>query len=316
MIYCSPKFGEGWLGRGMGLGNRLFPWARCRIHANTATDTVVVSPVWLRPAFGQLLRGGVDYRSYLRQIALLGLFKARAGDLGVVAGFLKTRKLPLVDEATLAQWSAAAPGVDAKVSFRGYEGFFGPLNGHAAFLLDELRAITRPKYLAIADRPARIPVAMCIRCGNDFAEPEQNAAVLQAGEKTPLSWFIRSLELLRRELGYPVSVHVVSDGTAAQLRPLLAMDNVVFVRPGSAISDLLILARAEVLLVSGSSSFAAWGAFLGQMPAASHPGQPLSDWHIAPERGQFLGEFNPAEPAPEFLGQVRARLARAPGAER
>jgi hypothetical protein len=86
------------------------------------------------------------------------------------------------------------------------------------------------------------------------------------------------------------------------------MENVEFVRPGTAISDLLILSRGKVLLASGSSSFAAWGAFLGQMPSATHPGQPLSDWNIVPEKGQFIGEVNPGSPPREFLDQARSCL--------
>jgi hypothetical protein len=104
---------------------------------------------------------------------------------------------------------------------------------------------------------------------------------------------------------------VVSDGSPAALGDLLSIDGVTLLRPGCAISDLLVLSRARVLLASGSSSFSAWGAFLGQMPVASHPGQPMSDWRIHPSRGQHLGEFVPGDHASPFLAEARDRLLAA-----
>lgn len=305
MIYCRAKFGEGLLGRGMGFGNRLFPWARCRVFAEQH-QAKVVSPVWMRPALGQIFRGGIDYRSYLRQLVLFRLFTKRAGDLGVLEGFMKTRRMHVLPEPEDLSALLQADGgeQDMNIVFQGYERYFDPLNGWSDFLLSELRAITRPAYLALADAPANVPIGICVRCGNDFLEPEESCERLLPGQKTPISWFVRCLELVREVAGFPAQAFVVSDGTPKQLKELLAMENVKFVRPGSAITDLLILSRAKVLLASGSSSFAAWGAFLGQMPSASHPGQPLSDWQIYPLQGQFLGEVNLTDPPQEFLAQV------------
>jgi hypothetical protein len=123
-----------------------------------------------------------------------------------------------------------------------------------------------------------------------------------------LRWFAQSLERIRQAAGRPVKAVVVSDGTRSQLRELLDMADVVFVRPGCAISDLLTLAKARILLGSGSSSFCAWASFLGQMPSISHPGQPLTDWSIEPACGQFIGEFDPRNPSAAFLDQVRRTM--------
>jgi hypothetical protein len=149
---------------------------------------------------------------------------------------------------------------------------------------------------------------MNVRCGNDFNRPRPGAKVLAFGDKTPLSWFAACLRQVREAAGRPVRAYVVSDGTRRQLRELLAIDDVVFLRPGNAITDLLTLSRARVLLASGSSSFSAWGAFLGQMPAISHPGQPLSVWRFRPAAGQSVLEYDPAAPSTTFLAEARERL--------
>ncbi|MDP1574197.1 MAG: hypothetical protein Q8L78_04620 [Coxiellaceae bacterium] len=312
MTYYSMQFGKKFLcfGIGAGLGNRLLTWARCRIFSNIHGGTVI-TPIWARPALGQILRGGVDYPSYCRQIALWGLFQKRAGDMGVFAGYFKTRLLKVIDEpSNLNDFPNEAK--DKKIIFQhNASNSFQPLNGWSDFLYNELRVITKKKYLALADKHKSIPVGIVVRCGNDFDDPASDESIiLKRGEKTPVKWFARMLQVIRNEIGVDVEAYIVSDGTRQQLAELLAMKNTHFVRPGSAISDLLTISRAKVLLAAGSSSFAAWASFLGQMPSASHPGQPLTAWNIIPTRQQFIGEVNPHHPDPNFIEQVKQALIK------
>jgi hypothetical protein len=110
-------------------------------------------------------------------------------------------------------------------------------------------------------------------------------------------------------VGRDVRAHIVSDGTPQDLAPLLALPNVELVRPGCAISDLLVASRARVLLASGSSSFSAWAAFFGGMPAASHPGQPLTEWGLAAvESGSPRLELDLERPDPGFLAAAATAL--------
>jgi len=309
MLYCRPIFGEGFLGRGMGFGCRMLPWARCRIFAQVHSAQMI-SPVWMRPAVMQVFRGGIDYHSYLRQLILFGLFRRRTGDLGVLEGFLKVRsarQLSEEDYAALPPPHGEDRG-DLSIVFAGYTPMFKPLNGWHEFLLQELKAITRPSYLALADSFGEVPIALCVRCGNDFPDPVLVDGRIGKGQKTPISWFVQSLLAIRAKVGRPCKAVVVSDGTPEQLQDLLSLENVSFIRPASAISDLLVLSRAKVLIGSGSSMFVAWGAFLGQMPCISHPGQPFSEWDIEPSQGQFMGEFDPSRPSEVFLSQAQAQL--------
>lgn len=311
MLFTKARFGEGILGAGMGFGNRLFPWARYCVFVRFNSG-VAIAPVWIRPAIGQLWRGGISYRDYLRQVVLFRLFRKRDNELGVIVGNLRAMRAVRVEEpegvGAQVDPAGAAAG-DRQVIFEGCRGNFGPLNGWHEFLLGELRSITRRRYLDLADSFRDVPIGICVRCGNDFAEPEPDAVRLRFGDKTPVRWFADALRVIRDSVGRPVPAFVVSDGTPRQLRALLEMEEVCFVRPGCAISDLLVLSKARILLASGSSSFCAWASFLGQMPSISHPGQPLADWSIEPQRGQFIGEFDPREPSQAFLESVRRALA-------
>lgn len=300
--------------RGTGFGNRLFLWARCRLFAR-AYGATMVSPIWFRPAVGQLFRGGIDYGSYLRQIALFRLFQKRPDDWSAVAGRLRTlgtcciNETELADEGGLLERLSARP---VKVLFDAPVYDFRALNGEHEFLREELRAITRGRFLKTVEQLHEVPIGINIRMGNDFSAAPVLEQTQWVGwlQKTPLSWFKDTLLLLREEIGYPAHAVVVSDGTPESLREILSMENITHLRPGAAISDLLTLARAKVLLASGSSTFSAWAGFTGQMPAITAPGHPLMLRAMTPERGQYIGAFDPAQPDETFLQQARAALQR------
>ena len=310
MLYALPVFA-----RGFGFGNRLFPWARARVFC-AVNGGRMLAPRWVRFAVGSLLRGGIDARAWRRQFLLQGLFHPREGDVTGLARTLVRWRTPRAQEPEDPRRPLdppPEPGRDLLVPFPGYRGFFRPLLGWEATLLDELRAIARPEHLAAVDRFPSVPVAMNVRCGHECPDPQPGARRIEVGQKTPLPWFRDALRAVRAAAGWAAPAYVVSDGTERQLETLLAEEAVTLVRPGCAISDLLTLARARVLLASGSSSFSAWGSFLGGMPTASHPGQPSSAWRLPDgEGGPPRREFDPLEPDPRFLASAKASLGGAP----
>jgi len=269
----------------------------------------MVDPIWMRPAIGQLFRGGVSYKCYLQQIALVGLFRKRAEDVSIYKYLLKAGSFNLIDEPTdITSFHFPTDGRDYMVEFKGLGDFFQPMNGWSDFLLEQLRLIANPKYLAIADSPASVPIGICVRLGNDFKEPILVDGKIRGMRKTPIDWFVAVLKKLRIAIGYDAKAYIVSDGTPQQLSKLLQQPNVEFVRPGAAISDLLLLSRSRVLLASGASTFAAWGAFLGQMPSATHPGQPLQCWKIEPQNAQYIAEVDCNNIDGEFIRQATVAL--------
>ena len=304
MLYAQPTFT-----RGHGFGNRLFPWARARVFAERH-GARFVTPCWTRWAVGPWLRGGIARRHYRTQILLTGLFRAREGDVGVLEAVRATRNATVVAEpADLADAVPSTSSNDVVVRFEGYREYFRPLRGRERFLLDELRAITRPRWLALSDRHADVEVVANVRCGRDFARVRPAEGRIDPGDATPLPWFVDAVECVRRAAGRRARVLVVSDGTPSDLAPLLRLPDVELVRPGCAISDLLVLSRARVLLASGSSSFSAWGAFLGGMTVASHPGQPLTTWGLPDPSGAATRvELEPGRPSAGFLAAVAAAL--------
>jgi hypothetical protein len=124
-----------------------------------------------------------------------------------------------------------------------------------------------------------------------------------------LSWFRRTLDVIRSRLGYVARAVIVSDGSPEDLRELLSMENTSLLRPGCAISDLLVLANAHVLLASGGSTFSAWASFLGRMPTLSLPGQSLTWFGLGGPDGPYVGAFDPECPELPALEAVDRALA-------
>jgi hypothetical protein len=292
MLYCEARLRRG------GLGNRLFPWARCRIYSRLHA-VPMLAPRWAQLPFGTLLRRERDLRTYA------DLFLRRVGDVG---GWRRARiKLQATRIAEPELLSAAPPRETGPglVVFEGYETQFCPLHEWNELLRNELLAITRPEWRRKAAAVAGPYVAIHVRRG-DFRRPNPQTDLSRVDNTaTPLSWFVASLEAVRARLGASIPAVVTSDGSPDELRPLLGLDNVRQITTGSAIGDLLVLSGAVLLLASGSS-FSAWASYLGRMPTLSHPGQSLDRlFRLKGAARQFIGEFDPAGDLPEpLLGQL------------
>ncbi len=264
----------------------------------------MVAPTWAQIKIGPLLRGETDRRTYHN------LFIQRHGDVrGPRKAWLRFCAGKLGEPESLDTPASFAGSRNGVVTFEGWQDYFARLNGWDEWLHRELRAITRTRWLAEADSVKDVPIAINVRCGDFAVARTPEDLYTKGGIRTPIAWFVDSLRAVREAAATRSEAYVVSDGTDQELAPLLACDNVVRFRPGSAISGLLFLARARVLIGAGGSSFSAWASFLGQMPTISHPGQSLTWFKLTNSRGRYLGEFNPAKPNPAFIAQVESLLA-------
>jgi hypothetical protein len=297
-------FSEVAFARGAGFGNRLFPWARCRLFSRRY-GVRMLAPAWTQWRVGPLLRGGVDLLSYPRQILLMGLFNGDNYVAGTTRAWVAATAARVAEPPHWNDWRESSVSRNTVsrntiVCFAGYGNMFGDFLEHRKTLLHELRLDTRPRWLKVADSMAA-PIAVNVRCGRDFREAASPQDYYKSGAlRTPIPWFVRALEFVRRAAGAQVPAVVVSDGAADELSELLSLPDVTFARPGCAISDLLVLSRGRVLIGSGGSSFSAWAAFLSGAPSLTHPGQSLQWFRLGTPGGPFVGELDPAHP-PEGL---------------
>jgi hypothetical protein len=277
---------------------------------STLNAVPMLAPCWFRPAIRQLFRGGIEISHYTHQFLLADLFDSPKN---AITGLRKLiwRGASVIEEPNDFRNRPAWPTARRElIVFQGAGCQFARLGQFQNLLVNSFREIVKPKWRRLADSFPDPVIGINVRRGKDFHDAKDpRDFYLKGGLRTPLAWFRESLSFIRKVLGFSADAVVVSDGSEADLAELLSMPNVRMLRPGCAVSDLLVLARTKVLIGSGGSSFSAWASFLGQMPTITIPGQSLSWFELAHANGGYVGELDPTHPSDVFVEQVeRLRL--------
>ena len=268
-------------GKGSGLGNELLPWARAYLMARE------LGAACLPPAFGRNARrygrhfgtsalDWVLHRTMVKTLPRVDFTEAHylahgGGDVGAAfAAFAKAEGLmgrsPLV------------------VSTSGMWGGFLHVGRASEFVRATLYGsrFARENLAELGARldPGRLTVAMHVRLGDFSQAPRPLAAYRnEFNVALPLAWFVEIGRQLRQRLGPAVQFQIFSDGTAAQLAPLLEEVQPVSTRCSlpADVSDLLAMSQAD-LLVCSVSSFSMWGAALSDAPYLWF--KPQLHWHV------------------------------------
>jgi hypothetical protein len=285
--YVYPKLARA------GLGNLLFPWAKA-VVLSSRLGVEMLPPKWLKIRVGPILRGELDKRRYHE------LFTPPSANAAA-------RRMWLLSTATL--WSE-----DGELLRRGsktcvlvvqtMDDYFAPLLEWRELIFDRLTQAVRSEAILGTSR-TRPYIAVHMRLGPDFIRPEANPFDMAINVTTPVDWFVAATRCVRAA-GWEDDIIICSDGRDAELAPLLAEPGVTRSIATNALADMLILARARVVIGSGSS-FSAWGAFLGDKPMyvapdmnhflPGHPGvHEISSWDDDSARRLLSAEFEPIEP--------------------
>ena len=132
------------------------------------------------------------------------------------------------------------------MTFTGLADYFERLVPHRALVRDRLLTVS-PQRGTPVDRPA---VVAHVRRG-DFPVPW----------RTSDAWYVAAIDLVRR-CGHDGAIHLISDAEDDELSALVQHGATVL-RGADALDELWILARADIILASGISTFASWASFLG-----------------------------------------------------
>lgn len=255
-------------GRGAGLGNELYPWAKSWLAAQ------VIGGRALSPAFGLNERqywryfdtSRLDWLTHRALLASLPRYRFTEED------YLSTGEQ---DFRKALEVFADRLGWREKSLFALEVG--GMWGGHLAireardFVLAKLYS-ARGSAENLTDwrtrlNPEKLVVAVHIRAG-DFKPAEAQFDYRGCFNRAiPLDWYLRVCEQLQHMLGDRVQFQLLTDGSATALAPFIERFSPVtgFHQRDSVCSDLLAMASAD-LLVCSISSFSLWGAFLSNAP--------------------------------------------------
>jgi hypothetical protein len=259
-VYVYPDVGR------VGLGNLLVTWAHAEVFAHE-TGAQRIAPYWTSPKIGPLLRGERDLRYYI------GLFRRNGAIGGLRRRLLLTMRRRITPEQYAANPEAAQRRGDVVVFTFPFGAAFKGLTPRRAFLASQLNSMLAPR---IRQRLARYPdspeVAVHIRRGDRPALPFGQPFGDDWLPGLPEEWFMGVIESIRHAAGRQVRVTVYSDARPAEIGRVLSMEGVQKAPNEPAIVDLLMMARARVLVPTGSSTLSLWSSLLGEMPTVHYPG--------------------------------------------
>jgi CBS domain-containing protein len=79
---------------------------------------------------------------------------------------------------------------------------------------------------------------------------------------TSLEYFIAGIILVRKEIGESAPVTIFTDASIDEIAEVMALENVLLAENKPDILDILLLSMSKVIILSGSSTFGYWAAFL------------------------------------------------------
>lgn len=267
MIYVYPRLSsrDYYLFRcgGAGLGNILFTYARAIVYAKRNRNIKVIWPTWVSLKIGPILRGEKDKRFYS------DLFDNNSGYIdGVRKVYILTTKQHFSENEAK---KIEVPD-DCVVDFTGFEGCFKEIIDDSQFVYSNIVANLKPRNRKALEFKAKKSICMHVRLGDFSRVSWREVKSGRHCSAIPIEWYVKMGKELRKIIGYDVKIYIFSDGTDQELAPLLNLENTERIFCGSAISDIIALSKAGILVASGSS-FSMWARYLGRMTTVMFPNQ-------------------------------------------
>jgi|GEM_PF-812791 len=242
-----------------GLGNLMLIWAKAKLFATLNELEIVVAPWWgLRP--GAWLRNEKKkrlYAGYFRESSIADRLKIKA--FAINAAIVKN---PAIKKIAARQQTGSKLYLFDKVS-NGDDIFFD-IREHRDFIKAEIYRLLAP---AMQQQLNALPipvVAVHIRRG-DFVIGNQ---------VTALSFFVDCINSIRKAANEILPVTVFTDAKADEIRDVLQLPQVTVAENKPDILDILLMSRARLMVLSKSSTFSYWGAFLSDAIVL----RPHDDW--------------------------------------
>lgn len=249
-----------------GLGNMLLVWSRGFVFADI-NDLPFITSGWGGIRWGAWIRWERKKRTYW------GYFKENTWRERIRLAYQKrSSKIihePAVEQVSLQENEKALFLFDRIFTDND---LFGPVRAHRSLIRKGIGDILLPAMQRRLDEYTPPVISIHIRRGDfKFGNPI-----------TPTDFFIHSITLTREITGKELPVTIFTDATPGEIKDVLALPNVTLSEDKPDILDILLMSRSKVIVLSQSSTFSYWGAF-------------LSDAIIIKPDGDWQNDLRPAD---------------------
>jgi len=301
---CIP----GVAGRGAGLGNELYPWAKAWLAAQ-AIDGIAFPPAFgLNPRqYGHYFgTSRLDWLSHRALLKTMPRYRFTEQDYRST-GEHDFRKAVAVFAERLG-WKGKRLFA---LEVGGMWGGFLAVREARDFILARLYA-ARGTAENLTDwrtrlDPDRLVVAVHIRAGDFKAADERIDYRGSFNRALPLAWYMAVCDQLRHHFGDKVQFQLFTDGQPEALASFIQRFSPVtgFHQRDTVCSDLLAMANADLLICS-VSSFSLWGAFLSRAPYVWFAPQLQEEQGMLSLWGHEPAQRPPAGATEQFRANVAA----------
>jgi hypothetical protein len=144
------------------------------------------------------------------------------------------------------------------------EDLFKHIRTHRTFIQHELHCLLNPSLLARLEQYPAPEIGIHIRRG-DFK---------YGNPITPLSFFIDAIKMVWETTKSRLKVTVFTDAKRDEIEEIFSLPGVSMSDIKPDILDILLMSRSKVLILSRSSTFSYWAAFLSNAIVI----RPINDW--------------------------------------
>jgi hypothetical protein len=253
-----------------GLGNMMLVWARAVVFAHLNNLPIVTSS-WWGFHWGALLRRENKSRFYLGYFTESSMCKQLLVKLQ--SKLLQVELDPPV--ALLSSYATRKSKIYVFNTVVTDNDLFGSLRNHEALIKSSLTNLLTAK-MKLKLEQFEVPfIGVHIRRG-DFKLGNQT---------TPLHYFIEIINTIRSAVLEDAPVTVFSDADESELQEILSIPNVKLAENKPDILDILLLSKSKYIVLSRSSTFGYWAAFLSNALVI----RPFDDWQamIKPNNQQY-----------------------------
>jgi hypothetical protein len=189
--------------------------------------------------------------------------------------------------------------------------YFAQIAPYRTLILDEFLRHISPKIMGEASSLPSPVVCIQVRLG-DFQHLKQGEQFAKTGlTRTPMEYYLNFVESIRAISGPKTPVTIVSDGAASDLAPLLKLPYVTHHPGRSALTDLLLMSKSQLLITAAGSTYGQWAGFIGNPILLHHPEHHHSNCRpISSDSAPFEGAVWPDTPNawPHLLTDAVTRL--------
>ncbi len=242
-----------------GLGNLMLVWAKAKLFAELNGLSFTAAPWWG-------FRLGAWKRNERKKRLYIGYFKENSFAerllINLYALTATIIKDPEVKKLEKEEKNANRLFVFNKISTS--DDIFFDIRQHRDFIRDEIYKILTPALLQQLHRYPTPAIAIHIRRG-DFKI---------ANPVTPLSFFIDCITAVRSVVGEDLPVTIFTDAHPDEVKEVLLLPHTKIAEDKPDILDILLMSKSKVMVLSKSSTFSYWGAFLSDAIVL----RPFDDW--------------------------------------